>query len=584
MNNFTPEDAAALNELAEAGLRVYSVVYNPNTVTGTPEADAIAAGMVEYYREDSANLVEVIYTLEGDAQVSVMSWSQISSPIEVPAGSVDYEISLTNVSPTADVVWSIDWTGDNPADPEPQFFTDPDNTPFATLHLEQATSDLWVSPGRGIITATINGVPVGNSLVIFVTPPKESLEPDVFLYGIGTLETFEQIPTIIEILVGTDSLEIPLGVSEVYVNGIGGYGEPERPPFSDTNAQWPAIVAGDDATLVFGDDTAFRNAVDITSPTDWETITRPAGDWRCAIYGGGLFVAFPRDNNVAVVSDDNGTTWSSAGIATATNQSWEAAAYGDGLFVVLEPNGTRGYTSPDGLAWTEITVPNTNRRRMTFGDGKFVASGGGFTIVGTLSAGIITWATASTPLVNSPLGIMFGAGRFVLADNSTSNGYYSDDGIAWTAMTLPRDNWITGTYGGGRFIVGSNDTAGGFGAAYSADGITWTNSATGSGTRRASTATTNGFTVAMVTGGGLSLDITGDGGDTWIRSVQDATNGSTAYVDFPNETIEFPGGLAGSEPDPRNTYTVSLNPAVGPTTVGYEVDQGSYATLAYYIS
>jgi hypothetical protein len=62
MMNFTPANAATLNTMAQAGKHVAGVVYNPTTVTGTPEADAIAAGWVQYYKESTAMLVEVIYT------------------------------------------------------------------------------------------------------------------------------------------------------------------------------------------------------------------------------------------------------------------------------------------------------------------------------------------------------------------------------------------------------------------------------------------------------------------------------------------------------------------------------------------
>lgn len=58
----TQEQKAALQALVEAGAEVATVAYNPNTVVGDPEATAIAAGWKEFQREDTANLVEVIYT------------------------------------------------------------------------------------------------------------------------------------------------------------------------------------------------------------------------------------------------------------------------------------------------------------------------------------------------------------------------------------------------------------------------------------------------------------------------------------------------------------------------------------------
>lgn len=62
MNNFNLANKQALQALVEAGAEVSTVAYNPNTVTGDPEAAAITAGWVQYYKESTANLVEVIYT------------------------------------------------------------------------------------------------------------------------------------------------------------------------------------------------------------------------------------------------------------------------------------------------------------------------------------------------------------------------------------------------------------------------------------------------------------------------------------------------------------------------------------------
>ena len=65
MNNFDLSDKLALELLLESGAHVSMVAYNPNIVVGDPEADAIAAGWTQHYREVSANLIEVIYTING---------------------------------------------------------------------------------------------------------------------------------------------------------------------------------------------------------------------------------------------------------------------------------------------------------------------------------------------------------------------------------------------------------------------------------------------------------------------------------------------------------------------------------------
>lgn len=58
----TEEQKEALQVIVEAGAEVATVAYNPSIVVGDPEGAATAAGWAQYMREDTANLVEVIYT------------------------------------------------------------------------------------------------------------------------------------------------------------------------------------------------------------------------------------------------------------------------------------------------------------------------------------------------------------------------------------------------------------------------------------------------------------------------------------------------------------------------------------------
>jgi hypothetical protein len=63
MNNFTLANKQALAALVATGKKVSEVAYNPNTLTGpNPETAALAAGWIQFYREATTNLVEVIYT------------------------------------------------------------------------------------------------------------------------------------------------------------------------------------------------------------------------------------------------------------------------------------------------------------------------------------------------------------------------------------------------------------------------------------------------------------------------------------------------------------------------------------------
>jgi hypothetical protein len=60
--NMSEAQKKALQVLVEGGAEVSTVAYNPNTVVGTPEANAISNGWVQFQREATANLVEVVYT------------------------------------------------------------------------------------------------------------------------------------------------------------------------------------------------------------------------------------------------------------------------------------------------------------------------------------------------------------------------------------------------------------------------------------------------------------------------------------------------------------------------------------------
>ena len=69
--------------------------------------------------------------------------------------------------------------------------------------------------------------------------------------------------------------------------------------------------------------------------------------------------------------------------------------------------------------------------------------------------------------------VTYGNGKFVAVGYDSNIAAYSNDGITWTQTTLPTSaNWRSVTYGNGKFVAvvgGVSDIA-----AYSNDGITWT--------------------------------------------------------------------------------------------------------------
>ena len=84
----------------------------------------------------------------------------------------------------------------------------------------------------------------------------------------------------------------------------------------------------------------------------------------------------------------------------------------------------------------------------------------------------VTWTAATLPSSAYWYSVTYGNGRFVAVAANSTTAAYSEDGITWTAATLPSSaDWRSVTYGNGKFVaVAANSTT----AAYSEDGVTWT--------------------------------------------------------------------------------------------------------------
>lgn len=113
MQNFDSAQKAALNTFLEAGNHVFYVAYDPNTVQGDPEADAIAAGMEEYYREDSPSLIEVIYTRPAagggapSMNIIIPGWTALMT-FDTPADAVEFWYTSYGVAfGVSDTYWEL---------------------------------------------------------------------------------------------------------------------------------------------------------------------------------------------------------------------------------------------------------------------------------------------------------------------------------------------------------------------------------------------------------------------------------------------------------------------------------------------
>lgn len=141
----------------------------------------------------------------------------------------------------------------------------------------------------------------------------------------------------------------------------------------DTMAK--AIGYGNGRFVVVGNDKAWYS----TNGDTFTSTTTPGSSkyWRDVTYGGGKWVAvgtagFSGANDSAMVSTDNGSTWTQT---TIPSVPWWAVTYADGQFTAAGNGANSIGTSSDGTSWTTQTTPNLGSYSVTTGAGTTVAVG-----------------------------------------------------------------------------------------------------------------------------------------------------------------------------------------------------------------
>ncbi|CAB4861142.1 unannotated protein [freshwater metagenome] len=136
-----------------------------------------------------------------------------------------------------------------------------------------------------------------------------------------------------------------------------------------------AVAYGNGRFVVVTNDKAYYSA---DGDTFTATTTVGSGKyWRDVTYGAGTWVAvgttgFSSANSTAMVSTDNGSTWTAATIPSVV---WWGVAYGDGQFVAVGNGANSIATSADGTTWTAQTTPNLGSYSVAIGAGTTVAVG-----------------------------------------------------------------------------------------------------------------------------------------------------------------------------------------------------------------
>lgn len=205
----------------------------------------------------------------------------------------------------------------------------------------------------------------------------------------------------------------------------------------------------------------------ITSPDGLAWVRRQSGTdatLEDSAYGSGKWVAV--GSGGAILTSDDGEQWS---VVAGAGLRMTDVAFGNGRFIAV---GSTALRSTNGVDWIEI--PGVSASAVCFGNGRFVAVGNRF----LSSAGGIHWTT-SPQIPAWPLArVTFGAGKFVATGGTDALNHFSSvcytsvDGYSWTSHEVPQLGILDSlAYGNGRFLS--------FGVSYSAgtqsqDGERWT--------------------------------------------------------------------------------------------------------------
>ena len=258
----------------------------------------------------------------------------------------------------------------------------------------------------------------------------------------------------------------------------------------------PADGAGIGGDVTYTPETSAITAVDDV-PGGGAAKAPEDNIWYGVAYGNGVYVAVSSDGTNQVMYSSDAINWTSASATEANN--WKDIAFGNGKFVAVADSGTnRTMYSSDGISWTSGTPAISNdHRAVCYGNGLFVATG---TEKVSYSSDGINWNSATTAASITWRGVTYGNNKYVAISGSGADNFmYSPDAVNWTLVSgAPSANYYDVTYGNGTFVAVANNGK----AAYSTDGVNWTEATTSNKTWESVTYG-NGKFVAVSYGDGV---------------------------------------------------------------------------------
>lgn len=197
------------------------------------------------------------------------------------------------------------------------------------------------------------------------------------------------------------------------------------------------------------------------------------------LYDGTKFVAissaigFPNSNTGAYSAD--GVNWTPMSMVPTTYGAYDLA-YGAGAYVYPLYGSRNVAVSSDGITWTKQTnvIPDIGLSggpaisTIAYGNGRFVALDQVAAVSYISTTNGASWTIgANVGGANTPgnlaagfnMGVQFAAGTFLALNQSTYDSttykfYYSADGVTWgnSAVTVSGQNWKYG-YGAGKWVA-----------------------------------------------------------------------------------------------------------------------------------
>jgi hypothetical protein len=227
-----------------------------------------------------------------------------------------------------------------------------------------------------------------------------------------------------------------------------------------------------------------------TGEISWDDIVLPVHQiWTDIAWNGTVFCAVAYGSNIVATSPD-GIVWTQHTMPFAEG-AWWAIAWNGTVFCTVAYGTSRAATSPDGETWTERTLPASAEwgaicaKGATFCAISIGSDSTGTDVAATSADDGENWTARTLPSTSFWRAIASDGTQFcAIAGRTTPYGALpngcdiaatSPDGITWTPRTLPSDlGWTGIAWNGSVFCAVASGWSSGVSAATSADGATWT--------------------------------------------------------------------------------------------------------------